>query len=57
MPGLTMAVYIIIPVRIWIPLPKSRDHMLPPTPDVDIITEILDHPPLDDVEDDLNYKR
>lgn len=54
-PGLKTAVQIIIPIRIWIPLPKSRDNMLPPTPDVDVIREILDHSPPDD-EDDLNHK-
>lgn len=30
--------------------------MLPPTPDVDVIREILDHSPPDYDEDDLNHK-
>lgn len=43
-----------LPVWIWIPLPKSRDNMLPRAPDVNVITEILDHSPLGDVQNDLN---
>lgn len=30
--------------------------MFPRAPDVDVITEILDHSPLDDVQNDLNSK-
>lgn len=54
MPSLMIAVSGSLPVWIWIPLPKSRDNMLPRAPDVNVITEILDHSPLDDVQNDLN---
>lgn len=43
-----------IPVRIGVPLPKSRDNMVPRTPDVCVITEILDHTALADARDVLN---
>lgn len=54
MPGLMIAISDSLPVRIWIPLPKSRDNMLPRAPDVNVTTEILDHSPLDCLQNDLN---
>ena len=42
---------ITIPEWVWVPLPKSRDNMVPRTPDVCVITEILDHSSLTDVQD------
>lgn len=43
-----------LPVGIGVPLPKSRDNMVPRTPDVCVITEILDHTALADAQDGLN---
>lgn len=37
-----------------VPLPKCRDNMVPSTPDVNVIAEILDHFSLADVQDGLN---
>lgn len=37
-----------IPVRIGVPLPKCRDNMVPCTPDVRVITKVLDHSSLAD---------
>lgn len=54
MPGLMIAISGSLPVWIWIPLPKSRDNMLPRTPDVNVITEVFDHSSPDDVQNDLN---
>lgn len=54
MPGLMIAISGSLPVWIWIPLPESRDNMLPRAPDVNVITEIFDHSSLDDVQNDLN---
>lgn len=39
-----------------VPLPKSRDNMVPRTPDVCVITEILDHSLLADVQDGQNLE-
>lgn len=41
---------------VWVPLPESRDNMVPCTPDVGAATEILDHFSLDDVQDGVNPK-
>lgn len=54
MPGLMIAISGSLPVWIWIPLPKSRDNMLPRTPDVNVITEVFDHSSPDDVQNYLN---
>lgn len=54
MPGLMIAISGSLPVWIWIPLPESRDNMLPRAPDVNVITEIFDHSSPDDVQNDLN---
>lgn len=40
--------------RVRIPLPESRDNMVPHPPDVCVITEILDHSSFADVQNDVN---
>ena len=46
----------LLPEWVRIPLPKSRDNVVPSTRDVDVITEILDHSSLADVQDGLNLE-
>lgn len=45
---------IMLPEWVRVPLPKSRDNMVPRTPDVCAVTEILDHSSLSDVQDCRN---